>query len=53
MSARSLTVERFFVSIITRWIRRGAFETLPALEATIREYLALYNRRSTLFGLDR
>src|SRR3984893_12314442 len=36
-------VERFFSTITTRRIRRGTFESVPALEAAIHEYLEHYN----------
>lgn len=42
-------VERFFSTITTRRIRRGTFDSVPALEAAIHEYLAHYNERCTPF----
>ena len=42
-------VERFFSTITTRRIRRGTFESVPALEAAIHEYLAHYNEHCTPF----
>ena len=42
-------VERFFATITTRRIRRGTFESVPALEAAIHEYLAHYNEHCTPF----
>jgi len=36
-------VERFFSTITTRRIRRGTFESVPALEAAIDDYLEHYN----------
>ena len=36
-------VERFFATITTRRIRRGTFESVPALEAAIHDYLDHYN----------
>lgn len=42
-------VERFFSTITTRRIRRGTFESVPALEAAIHEYLEHYNERCSPF----
>jgi transposase len=42
-------VERFFSTITTRRIRRGTFESVPALEAAIDEYLTHYNTHCTPF----
>lgn len=42
-------VERFFSTITTRQIRRGTFESVPALEAAIHEYLAHYNEHCMPF----
>ena len=42
-------VERFFATITTRRIRRGTFESVPALEAAIDDYLAHYNEHCTPF----
>ena len=42
-------VERFFSTITTRRIRRGTFESVPALEAAIHDYLAHYNEHCTPF----
>ncbi|OFW22123.1 MAG: hypothetical protein A3H97_06895 [Acidobacteria bacterium RIFCSPLOWO2_02_FULL_65_29] len=42
-------VERFFATITTRRIRRGTFESVPALEAAIDEYLAHYNAHCSPF----
>ncbi len=36
-------VERFFGEITEKRIRRGAFRSVPALEAAIREYLEHHN----------
>lgn len=36
-------VERFFAEITVKRIRRGAFRSVPALEAAIREYLEHHN----------
>jgi putative transposase len=42
-------VERFFSTITTRRIRRGTFESVPALEAAIYEYLDHYNDQCAPF----
>jgi len=42
-------VERFFSTITTQRIRRGTFESVPALEAAIHDYLAHYNEHCTPF----
>ncbi len=42
-------VERFFSTITTRRIRRGTFESVPALEAAIHEYLAHHNAHCSPF----
>ena len=42
-------VERFFSTITTRRIRRGTFESVPALEAAIHNYLEYYNDHCTPF----
>jgi transposase len=42
-------VERFFSTITTRRIRRGTFESVPALETAIHEYLAHYNEHCAPF----
>ena len=53
MSASWLNqVERFFATITTRRIRRGTFESVPALEAAIDAYLAHYNEHCTPLCLD-
>ena len=36
-------VERFFAEITEKRIRRGAFQSVPALEAAIRDYLEHHN----------
>jgi transposase len=42
-------VERFFSQITTRRIRRGTFDSVPALEAAIEQYLAHHNERCKPF----
>jgi transposase len=42
-------VERFFATITTRRIRRGTFDSVPALETAIHEYLAHYNEHCAPF----
>ena len=42
-------VERFFSTITTQRIRRGTFESVPALEAAICDYLTHYNEHCTPF----
>jgi transposase len=42
-------VERFFSTITTRRIRRGTFESVPALETAIHDYLAHYNEHCAPF----
>lgn len=42
-------VERFFSTITTRRIRRGTFESVPALEAAIESYLAHHNEHCKPF----
>ncbi len=46
-------MERFFSTITTRRIRRGTFESVPALEAAIHDYLAHYKRALYAARLDR
>ncbi|MFK4752299.1 IS630 family transposase, partial [Oceanobacter sp. wDCs-4] len=36
-------VERFFALISQRWIKRNSHRSTRELEASIREYLAVYN----------
>jgi transposase len=43
-------VERFFSTITTRRIRRGIFESVPALEAAIHDYLEHYNDHCAPFA---
>jgi transposase len=43
-------VERFFSTITTGLIRRGTFESVPALEAAIHEYLEHYNDHCVPFA---
>lgn len=42
-----IEIERFFVTITTRRIRRGTFDSVPALEATIESYLVDHNQPCT------
>ena len=42
-------VERFFAEITTKRIRRGAFRSVQALEAAIRDYLDEYNQNPKPF----
>ena len=43
-------VERFFAEITTKRIRRGAFRSVPALEAAIRDYLDRHNANPKPFA---
>jgi transposase len=42
-------VERFFAEITEKWIRRGVFRSVQALEAAIREYLEKHNQNPKPF----
>ncbi len=42
-------VERFFAEITNKAIRRGAFDSVAALEDTIKDYLRLHNRDAKPF----
>jgi transposase len=43
-------VERFFAAITEKRIRRGAFQSVPALERAIAEYLAEHNKNPKPFA---
>ena len=42
-------IERFFATITTQRIRRGTFESVPALETAIEDYLRHYNEECKPF----
>ena len=45
-------VERWFAEITNQRIRRGVFRSVQELEAAIREYIDVHNRRSQTLRLD-